>query len=437
VSTIAATDGARPLADAEIVLRVSGKDTALKSNAVGQFPPIPHSRQPVQVLQRTPDDKLREIGSIGGDKGQSYSLLMRRQRFIGMTGPDKPPADASKQRQPFAYQVQPGDTMAGIAKRFRISVEEIKADNRRYNDRIFAGELLGIYGPLPQGDRPAKASPRKAPVRQPQKAATESPPSSPAPNSAAPTLPARSDEGEGKPLALLLPDQRRAPWMVYAIAEAKRLKGKNEAEIEASGTNYHKAINDGISSMQGTNNAWCAAFVNWCLMQAGYPIENKNFHDSKTAKARAHAFMEVKGAKNDHSSRDAPIVRNPLFTQIAEPIYGAIGLVTSPDNHGSHVGFVYAEQDDSNVILLGGNQTDRVKFSIFNKTPTKNITTTVNGEKKIKKGNPNHLLFFIPTAYAEQAQKDTNQLPTASANKLNEAFNITEANSNPLEETTR
>jgi hypothetical protein len=57
--------------------------------------------------------------------------------------------------------------------------------------------------------------------------------------------------------------------------------------------------------------------------------------------------------------------------------------------------------------------------------------------KKIKKGNPNHLLFFIPTAYTEQAQKDTNQLPTASANKLNEAFNITDANINPAEETTR
>lgn len=315
-------------------------------------------------------------------------------------------------------------------------MEKLKEDNRRFNDKIFAGEVLSIYGPAPQESKPTKAATRSVPASRPQAPRTE-PSTSQAPIAATPTLPARSDDGEGKPLALMPQDQRRAPWMIYAIAEAKRLKGMQEAEIEASGTNYHKAIKDGLSTIVGNNNAWCAAFVNWCLMQAGYPIENKHFYDSKTAKARAHAFMEVRGPKDKDNPHKTPMVRNPLFIEVTEPIYGSIGLVISPSNHGSHVGFVYARQDDNNIILLGGNQLDRVKFSIFNRTPTKSITTTINGKKKVKSGNPNRLLFFIPAAYKEQAQKDTTHLPNISVNELNESFGITKTNSNSAEETTR
>jgi uncharacterized protein (TIGR02594 family) len=405
VSTIAATDGARPLADAEIVLRVSGKDTALKSNAAGQFPPIPHPRESVQVLQRTQDGKLKEIGNIGGDKGKSYSLLTQLQRFIGISGPDKPPPDATKQRQPFAYQVQPGDTMAGIAKRFRTTVDEIKQNNRRFNDKLFAGELLGIYGPLPQGDKPVKAPPRKAPARPPQKVTAESPPLPPS-TSATPTLPARADEGEGKPLALLPPDQRRAPWMVYAIAEAKRLKGMQESEIEASGTNYHTAIKDGLSTMVGNNNAWCAAFVNWCLSQAGYPIDKKSIWSARARGIRSHDLRNEKGE----------LIQNPLFTQIDNPIFGCIAMQSSiARGLGHHVGFIYAQESSNHLIILGGNQSDRIMFEKY--------TTTSKTDR---------LEYFVPTSYTRQAADDSHHaLDIMKADELNAAFNISTIKTKP------
>ncbi len=405
VSTILASDGSRPLADEEIVLRMNGKDMPLKSNAVGQFPPIPHPREPVQVLQRTPDDKLKEIGPIGGDKGQSYSLLVELQRFLGMSGPDKPPSDTTKHRQPFTYQVQPGDTMAAIAKRFRTSVDQIKEDNRRFNDKLFAGELLSIYSPSSQDIKPTKVARPSVPVKRPQKTSTTSvAPPPPAPITATPTLPARSDDGEGKPLALLPADQRRAPWMAFAIAEAKRLKGMTEADIEAGGTNYHTAIKDGIKSMIGNNNAWCAAFVNWCLLQAGYPIDTKGGWA-----ARARGIYS-------HDSRDEQnrLIQNPLFSQIQKPIYGCIALVViAKSSQGKHVGFVYAQEDDKTLVVLGGNQSDRICFDA--------IPIEARGKK---------LLYFVPASYQQQASTDEKlTLESKKATETNKALGISMENS--------
>ena len=398
VSTIMATDGARPLAEAEIVLRVNGKDTALKSNAVGQFPPIPHSREPIKVLQRTADDKLKELGAIEGDKGQSYSLINQFQRFMGMSGPDSPPPDANGQQKPFVYQVQPGDTLGAIAKRFRISVDKLRTDNRRRNDKLFAGELLSIHAAAPAELVPAKAAPRTVPAKQNAVSAKRPAPES-MPPSAEKTQPARSDEGEGKPLALMPPDQRRAPWMVYAIAEAKRLKGMQEAEIEAGGTNYHAAIKDGVKSMVGSNNAWCAAFVNWCLSQAGYPIDTKSIWAARARGIRSHDLRDDKGN----------LIQNPLFAQIDAPIFGCIAMEAYiKSGLGHHVGFVYAREDDNHLVVLGGNQSDRIMFAKYAAASKKN-----------------KLEYFVPVSYKEQAARDLREpLGTGKAKEFNKEFGI-------------
>ncbi len=423
VSTIGATDGRRPLAEEEIVLRKGGQDTVLKSNHVGQFPPIPHSKDPIEVLHRTADDQLKPVGQIAGDKGQRWSLVSQVERFLGISGPDDPTGDAIKRRRPFTYVIQPHDTLSKIAAKFETGVALIKTDNKLRSDTIHPGERLGIYGPISASvtAAPPKTSPPKA--GSPKEGQAKAPP--PVTHQAANV---RSDDGQGKPLALIEPDQGRAPWMAFAIAEAKRHKGAKEAEIEKS-INYATAVHTGQNTMVGGDHPWCAAFVNWCLMKANYPIENLTFQDHVAAKGRAHGFYEVRGAKNA-VTKSAPVIRNPLFVEISAPIYGAIAMVAAASGHGHHVGFVYAKRDADHLALLGGNQSDQINFidaSIKPEPPT--YKTDSKGKRiKVKKGTPDHLKFFVPAAYASKASDEIskNTLPTSSSVILNKEFGITE-----------
>ncbi|MFN8651589.1 MAG: TIGR02594 family protein [Gemmatimonadales bacterium] len=80
--------------------------------------------------------------------------------------------------------------------------------------------------------------------------------------------------------------------------------------------------------------AWCAAFVNWCLTQAGAP-----HHGLGTARA----WLD-------------------FGTPIMHPIYGCITVVKPSQSTGSttgHVGF-FVRKDGGLVRLLGGNQGDSV-----------------------------------------------------------------------------
>jgi LysM repeat protein len=442
VSHIIATDGARPLADEEIVLRVNGKDTVLKSNEVGQFQPIAHADQPIQVLHRTADNELKPVGSISGDKGQNLSLLTRVQRYSGMSGPETPSSDSTGRRHPFVYQVQPKDTLGGIAKRFETTAEKIKQDNGRRTDRLFAGETLGIYGPPPADSTPTQ-TPRKSPPKPAARASASAAPApapaaAPAASSATKQAPpaahvakiARSDAGAGKPLAIIDPDPARAPWMVYAIAEAKRFKGATESQIEKY-INYATIVGTGQTTLVGDDHPWCAAFANWCLMKAGYPIDNPDFFDHRAELGRAHAFDFTKGPRQtlseievnvkDKSGKEKkvikiiykniePKVRNPLFSKLEKPLYGAIAVVHSiRSNKGHHVGFVYSQSKDGNhVALLGGNQSQRIKFSQYE-----------------IKNKADELHFFVPAAYAKQASKDADEsLLVADADNLNDSFGI-------------
>jgi len=421
VSCIIASDGSRPLADEEIVLRQAGKDTVIKSNQVGQFPPIPHGKDPIEVLHRTADGRLKPVGQIAGGKGRNWSLIAQVERFLGVSGSDEPPSNITHRRQPFVYVVQPHDSLSKIATKFAVSVQQIKSDNGRRTDLIHPGERLGIYGPLaPSGaeSKPKKALP-KASVTTEKGTPTPPPAVRQATN-------VRSDEGQGKPLAVISTDQGRAPWMAYAIAEAKRHKGAKEVEIEKT-TNYATDVHTGQATMVGNNHPWCAAFVNWCLMKAGYPVENLSFYDHVAAKGRAHGFYEVNGEK-DAVTNKASVVRNPLFVQILEPVYGAIAMVTSAAGHGHHVGFVYAKRDDAHVVLLGGNQSDQINFIDASIKPELAVyKEDSKGQKvRVKKASPDHLMFFVPAAYAKQARVDAAkaELPTSSTEALNRAFGI-------------
>jgi len=169
--------------------------------------------------------------------------------------------------------------------------------------------------------------------------------------------------------------QKKAPWMAYAIAEAKRHKGITEGEI-AKIINYHQETGATfLKEMSGTQNAWCASFVNWCLQSAGLTKWKNSF--------RARAVAE-----------------DANFTEIKSPVYGAITLVGT-----HHACFFYAhEKKSSKPICLGGNQSDQINFTVF--------------KEKVR--------YFVPTPYLETAKKEIaeeKQL-VSTAEELNTEFGI-------------
>jgi uncharacterized protein (TIGR02594 family) len=409
VSHIQATDGTRPIAGEEIVVKHDGKETTLKSNAVGQFPPIVHGKGAIEVQHKTVDGKLKSVGQLPADKGQHWSLLTKVAEYFGKTAPVKPTQAPITKKHPVLYTVQPGDNLGKIATKFKLSVAQLKQDNHLARDTILPGQVLGINGAAPA--TPAPAKPKKAAVKAPTQ--TTSAPASdspkpkvkPVPTDENKTVAARSKEGTGEAVALIASEDGVAPWMKYAVAEAKRHKGADEKEIEKS-TNYATDVRTGQKTLVGNDHPWCAAFVNWCLMKAGYPIDNEDFYDHVAAKGRAHGFYEVKGKKIDKKDKDAPTVRNPLYVQIDKPVYGAIAMVANSAGHGHHVGFVYAKEGENKMVLLGGNQGNRINFSPF-----------------LIKGKKESLMYFLPTAY--QAKKDnSDSIPEKSSATLNKESGI-------------
>lgn len=84
----------------------------------------------------------------------------------------------------------------------------------------------------------------------------------------------------------------------------------------------------------GQITAWCAAFVNWCLVQAQAP---------RLGYATAKSWLE-------------------FGTPVAHPVYGCVTIIKPASSTGSTTGHVafFVEFQGNNVVLLGGNQGDAV-----------------------------------------------------------------------------
>lgn len=96
--------------------------------------------------------------------------------------------------------------------------------------------------------------------------------------------------------------------------------------------------------------AWCALFINWVAWKAGYEFTNK---------ANARSFLDI-----------GEIVENPEIGDI-------IILERGNSSWQGHVGLFinfYEEQ----VLILGGNQSDSVNISKYNKSK-------ILGFRKLKK----------------------------------------------------
>lgn len=130
-----------------------------------------------------------------------------------------------------------------------------------------------------------------------------------------------------------LPPSFTAPWMTIAareIGQKEHPKDRHNLRI----LEYHAS-----TSLRATADevAWCSAFVNWCLKQAG-------FHGTNSAAASSWLH----------------------WGRTSSPVPGAVSVVQR--NTGQkHVAF-WVSQERDHFTLLGGNQSHQVRMSIFPKS---------------------------------------------------------------------
>lgn len=278
-------------------------------------------------------------------------------------------APASTGATQIRHAVKPGESLSSIANKHGATLDKVIAENPGIlNPKLIQpGQIVRVTPGKPgTNPRPAAAAPAAR-----SKSATSAPDAK-----AAGATPARSKDNAGHPLGILPFSQQRAPWMEYAYAEAQRWKGKKEDAIGKTINYHHELGTKWLPSMSGTDNAWCASYVNWCFKQAGYAVSSPHY--------RARSFH---GDANFH--------------QIDETVFGAVVMKGT-----SHVGFAYAKSSSGSIILLGGNQGDQINFTAYKNTG---------------------LRFYVPLtykAYAEQELEDP-KLDVTTAAALNDGLGIT------------
>lgn len=124
------------------------------------------------------------------------------------------------------------------------------------------------------------------------------------------------------------------PWLV----EARRWIGT--AEIPGAATN--SAIAQWLQKLRAwwadDETPWCGTFVAWCMDSAGYAIPKYWM--------RARAWGEY-------------------AVPIDAPAHGCIVIFERAG--GGHVGFVVGEDEAGNLLVLGGNQGNKVSIARFPK----------------------------------------------------------------------
>jgi uncharacterized protein (TIGR02594 family) len=139
---------------------------------------------------------------------------------------------------------------------------------------------------------------------------------------------------------------------VLGEMEANRLKERNPEIVKyfhglktdpayGKGKSYDTAPTY-ESGGHGRITAWCAAFVNWCLIQAGVP---------HLGYATARSWLD-------------------FGTPVAHPVYGCVTIIKPSTSTGSTTGHVafFVEPRGSKVALLGGNQSDRVWVDAYSES---------------------------------------------------------------------
>jgi uncharacterized protein (TIGR02594 family) len=168
----------------------------------------------------------------------------------------------------------------------------------------------------------------------------------------------------------LLPDASSDKPMWITVAEKEigqeEIAGKeHNARIVA----YH-ATTSGKATSDET--AWCASFVNWVITQSGY---------QGAGSAWSHDW------KKWGDGLPKPAVGSVAFIDW--------GKVDSSKKGKGHVGFVVGKTAKGRIVLLGGNQSDQVRYTAFKESLIQTY--------RVPKGyTPNPKLFDLPVMEISQ-----------------------------------
>lgn len=125
-------------------------------------------------------------------------------------------------------------------------------------------------------------------------------------------------------------DVGKTPWMDYALSQLGQTEmnpGENPAIL-----GYHATT----GRFKTDETPWCSSFVNWSVTQA-----------------------EVKGTNSAKA-----LSWSNWGKTLDKPAYGSIAVIDYGKGKG-HVGFVAGVNSEGKIVLLGGNQSDMVKYSAF------------------------------------------------------------------------
>lgn len=243
-------------------------------------------------------DRIRVLGGNQSNsvKISSYSRdQLLGFRWAGSVPKTIKPIEDKAEGDRSYYLVQPGDSLAAIAERNGLSLDQVMAWNPQISrpNRIFPGDLILLVDAEPKAADPVQ-----------------------------------------------LPAGTEAPW--FALAE--RELGVKERKGSHSNNNrileYHRSTDLSENLARIDETPWCSSFVNWCVTQAG--LEG-------TASARARSWSKW-GKK------------------LRKPRPGCIVVLSRPSAgpKAGHVGF-YAGETATRIKLLGGNQSNRVRISNYDK----------------------------------------------------------------------
>ncbi|HFT7493944.1 TIGR02594 family protein [Enterobacter ludwigii] len=426
VTNITVSDGTRPVADVPFKVTLGSTSYEWKTDNYGKLKPIIHTKQGMIIIIKYVNSLGREdivYSAVAGEETKNILLTRNFSQFSAKTLADAPKTPREKSTQkPIEYTVMSGDSLSKIAERYKTSVDEIAKNNNIPDvSKIFPGQQLTIYGVNPvnpskhivaPGDTLAKiaekngmtvdeivrdnniSDPNKIYLGQSisiKKSGCKTPTQSEASRATSTdskSVPKQSQnknitnankeilesvggKKSGNPIALLPHDQREVPWMNIALNEAKKWHGTKEDHITS---NYHALIgHKWIKNLIGKNNAWCSSFANYCFQEAGY-------HKTGPDPYRAISFF--KDSVN--------------FFEIKKPIYGCAA------SSGHHATFVYGKSKSGALICLGGNQGDTIKFSPFN-----------------------GLRFFLPVTYKGYYESNAHkELEIFDVDELNEMIGI-------------
>jgi len=268
----------------------------------------------------------------------------------GASTAPKPATSANLHQDDFErYIIKKGDTLGNIAKSHSTSYVTLAQLNHISSPYVIRpGQALKV----PRAKQAAGSSSTSLPAAPTATAAQgdqssptpsqEASSASPATSSAVNPHPAISQPGNdvhtvqstnttGNPQTEVL-NPRRAPWMAIAEQEFQAHIKRNGGVVSDA---HIKAYFDETSYKNANvhRDAYCAAFVNWCLARAGFPGNNSAGANSLSAWGRA--------------------------TRGNKPAYGAVAVVHFPTG-GFHVTFVAGRASQPGQALLiatlGGNQ---------------------------------------------------------------------------------